>query len=610
MRLHPLVILLTATTIHAQVGKPGELFTARHGANGTWNLYQTSNAPLSWSKAQELAVATLAPVGGSEKPGHLITISSAAENLFAYHYPRGGTIWIGLTDNEKFPGASEAGSAQDRGWAWVTGEPVTYTNWQSTEPLDNAGAEKDDKGEDGVAIEKFGRWNDRPMGAHDQQEVKFPFMIEWDLQSAEPVPGARVIAPVLPAQWPVLEVMPDDEAKSGPWVCVQTSQLPGDARIEVLTKHLEEHWKEKIPYRILNAHFQMAMGDPHNSFGWIFSPAIDFPGQVTNNFGLLARARLMIPKAGTYTFSVHADDAFALRLGSNKWKSSQGRGAIDAADGCTLFSDLLISDSDTRGVMDLPAGEIPIEIFYVNGGVEGMLQILTAEGEHLDEGSTDRWRILGHKPKGKVPWPGVTAAGWKVTIPVPGAERKVTLQKDFQEAMIKVDAPGSAITEGLDSIHFCDPECARRTRFPGAVPFPGDLPGAQDDRVVLAEATLVIPVDGTYNIGIAGDDVCALQIKDQKWGRIVFDGAGRCARVDEDSLFSRRTTTSSSQECIGEIKLTRGSYAIRAVSWDRNGTSNFEVFAAPAGFPGRLLSKEKAGEGDDLPSLEVLPFKP
>lgn len=609
MRSSFCVLLFTIATVHAQQGKPGELLTAPFGPNGTWNLYQPSKSPLSWTKAQEFAAAAPDPAGGSGKMGHLATISTAAENMFVYHYVRGVTIWIGLTDNEKYPGASEAGAAEHRGWAWVTGEPVTYTNWQSSEPSDNDGSPAG-KGEDGVAIENAGRWNDRPMGANEQAEQRFPFMIEWDVNSPVPVPGARVIGAVLPEKWPVLEVLPDDEANSGPWVCLQTPQLPGDARLEVLSKHLFDHWTENIPFRMKSINFQMAMGDPSNAFGWIFTPGIDFPGAVTNNFGMLARARLVIPKAGTYTFNVHADDCFAFRLPGQKWKSVHGNGGIDPSDPATIYADLLISDSDTRGVIDLPAGELPVEVFYVNGAVEGLLQIATAEGEFPDDGGTDRWRLLGHKPGAKISWPGISDDGWKVTIPVPGEERKPVAEGEVLTALLRVETADSPVTSGLEVIHFHDPECFRRSRFPGAAPFPGDPAGVQDDRVILAEASLVVPADGTYHIGATGDDICAIQIDGGKWERIVSDRSGRCARMDGDSLSSRRTTASSSQEIIGEIKLAKGNHAIRVMSWDRSGSSCFNVFAAPAGFPPRLLRKAGAGETDDSPGLEVLPFKP
>jgi len=74
--------------------------------------------------------------------GHLVTISSQEENDFVINLIGPNSIWIGLTD-ESIEGS----------WEWVTGEPVTYTNWSQDEPND-AG-----EGEDYAEMED-GNWND------------------------------------------------------------------------------------------------------------------------------------------------------------------------------------------------------------------------------------------------------------------------------------------------------------------------------------------------------------------------------------------------------------------------------------------------------------------
>jgi len=62
---------------------------------------------------------------------HLITIMSDAENEVVRKYCRDYYIsygvWIGITDE-----------AEEGNWQWVTGEPVTYTHWATSEP-DNDG---------------------------------------------------------------------------------------------------------------------------------------------------------------------------------------------------------------------------------------------------------------------------------------------------------------------------------------------------------------------------------------------------------------------------------------------------------------------------------------
>jgi hypothetical protein len=85
--------------------------------------------------------------------GHLVTITSAAENTFVFNtWPSG---WIGFTD--------EAVEGQ---WKWVTNETVTYTNWNGGEP-NNAG------NEDYAQFVSGGRWNDLPNNS-------LPYVLEFD----------------------------------------------------------------------------------------------------------------------------------------------------------------------------------------------------------------------------------------------------------------------------------------------------------------------------------------------------------------------------------------------------------------------------------------------
>jgi hypothetical protein len=434
-------------------------------------------------------------------------------------------------------------------------------------------------------------------------------MIEWDVQSPEPVPGARVVGAALPSKWPKIESPPKDDGNS-PWLCLHTTRLPVDPRLEDLATMLLDSWDGADRFRLTNINFGMALKPAPTGFGWIFSPPADYPGSVTNGFGLLARARLAIPKAGVYSFNVHADEGFAMRLGDHKWKAAFGDGGIDAAHPATFFACLLNPDNSARGVIGLPAGEVPVEVFFINGTGPGLLQIMTAEGEHPLDGSTDRWRLLGHKADGEVAWPGVSAAGWKVTIPQPGEDRKATPDRAVLDALLRVEDAAAKATTGLDAVNFHDPECSRAGRFAGRVPFPGDPPDAQDDRVVMAEAELVILRDGLYHIGVAGDDLCSIQIAGRNWERIVRDASLIYARLDGDSISGRFCDNGVSQECIGEINLDKGKYSIRVVSWDRNGTSSMSVFAAPAGWPPRLLRKDGAGLEEDIPGIGVLSFEP
>lgn len=110
------------------------------GGNGHW--YQLVEEDVedagSFAVVNESANA-MSHLGVS---GHLVTIANQAEQDFIYDsFKDGGTPgltyrpWIGLTDNEAY-GGEESHVWTNSGapyWVWVTGEPVTYVNWLTTD---------------------------------------------------------------------------------------------------------------------------------------------------------------------------------------------------------------------------------------------------------------------------------------------------------------------------------------------------------------------------------------------------------------------------------------------------------------------------------------------
>lgn len=119
-----------------------------NSANG--HYYELMTTQLPWSDAN--AAAALRTYGGV--PGHLATISDASENSFlqAFGEPP-EALWIG---GRQATGSTEPAS----GWYWITGEPWSYSNWNTGEP-NNA-----PPGEDSLQIYAGGlapgRWNDEP----------------------------------------------------------------------------------------------------------------------------------------------------------------------------------------------------------------------------------------------------------------------------------------------------------------------------------------------------------------------------------------------------------------------------------------------------------------
>lgn len=117
-------------------------FTSQNNYNG--HSYYRSTGSMTWTDARQACL---------NMGGHLVTVTSAAENNFIFNlWPSG---WIGLTD--------EVVEGQ---WRWVTGEPFSWSNWNAGEP-NNAG------NEDYIQFVGGGRWNDLP-------NVSLPYVLEFD----------------------------------------------------------------------------------------------------------------------------------------------------------------------------------------------------------------------------------------------------------------------------------------------------------------------------------------------------------------------------------------------------------------------------------------------
>jgi hypothetical protein len=85
--------------------------------------YKLFDTPLRWHDADRAC---------GELGGHLVTITSAAENEFVRGLAREGNhcVWLGVTDR-KVEGV----------WEWVTGEPFDFSAWARGEPNNHMGGE-------------------------------------------------------------------------------------------------------------------------------------------------------------------------------------------------------------------------------------------------------------------------------------------------------------------------------------------------------------------------------------------------------------------------------------------------------------------------------------
>ena len=138
-----------------------------------WNQHEYAAAytpdGITWDDAKAAAEA---------KGGHLVTITSEAENQFVYSLVEDDKFWIWDGYDGEGPwlgGYQRQGSSEPAGgWAWVNGDPFSeYTNWGRGEP-NNAGYEERLEFI-GKGTKKGNTWNDR-----DGSIRKMGYIIEWD----------------------------------------------------------------------------------------------------------------------------------------------------------------------------------------------------------------------------------------------------------------------------------------------------------------------------------------------------------------------------------------------------------------------------------------------
>lgn len=164
---------------------PAHAATASIVWAGDGHSYAVVDAPnITWSQARDAAAALTND--GPACPGHLATVSSAAENdvLKSTFGTALLTKWLG--------GIQSPSDAVDTGWSWVTGEPWSFTDWGPGEPTNTSYPSYGF--EDVVEYFRYGdeiHWNDAPQ-AWDQYSAG-GYVVEYDCRAVhiDVMPGSN-----------------------------------------------------------------------------------------------------------------------------------------------------------------------------------------------------------------------------------------------------------------------------------------------------------------------------------------------------------------------------------------------------------------------------------
>lgn len=181
-----LILLMLMAPIGAAMATP-----VYWSANG--HYYEKIDGEVTWDEANSNASSQV--YMGLQ--GHLVTITSAAENLFLTNNADiGGGENLNLIHLYWTGGFQPAGSDEpDGGWSWITGEAFTYNNWASGEPNDYAGEMY--LGFDHGFTADGKMWNDLPAlwDVDDPTSLfKGPgYIVEYDGSTPVPEPGTVLL---------------------------------------------------------------------------------------------------------------------------------------------------------------------------------------------------------------------------------------------------------------------------------------------------------------------------------------------------------------------------------------------------------------------------------
>jgi hypothetical protein len=134
--------------------------------------------------------------------------------------------------------------------------------------------------------------------------------------------------------------------------------------------------------------------------GGIFPDDLALPaeavGLTPSDFVIIARADVVIPRAGDWTIGVHSDDGFALRFVGHPFESVGGAGVHD--DNFPEYIGFLTEtgNSNTRGILrNVPAGTYPVEFIAFQRTAGAQYEIYAAEGAFAEDTETDTWQLIG-----------------------------------------------------------------------------------------------------------------------------------------------------------------------------------------------------------------------
>lgn len=361
--------------------------TTPHPVTGKY--YRIVHQLATWDEARVESSSQL--LNGAE--GHLITISDRVEDLIADDLGDVSELWIGLTDSTETSlldglnlstlGTMELGDTshlplptdglvptigqRGGGFVWVTGEPLTYSNWRAGAPADFLGQA------DGVHTIVQGNWQDSSAGVSlGQPGIAGPVVRKYITEFETFQGGERLH---------LIERHPTNEYNNGLLPTLSTAET-------LLELPLDDTRVESETQQLLHT---ISLYDPDFGGGladYVRAPfASDTPDVDDQDFAIRVQGQIEIPAAGDWTFGLVSANRTRLKIDENQFVAPgtlpQGPVILSRPD--TLEATLDPISGGSGETFYFPkAGTYEFELSTLDSGHWSYVQLFGAQGIHAE----------------------------------------------------------------------------------------------------------------------------------------------------------------------------------------------------------------------------------
>jgi hypothetical protein len=325
------------------------------------------------------------------------------------------------------------------------------------------------------------------------------------------------------------------------------------------------------------------------------------------NFTVVGKTQITVPAPGIYTFAVHGDDGFAMRVtgtGGGRFIGVGGDAQIDNGDFQTLIRDGGTGDSNSRGTYRFDAaGTYEITYLGWDGGGGGYYEVAWAPGAFFDGRDTNQWRLVGNDTDASIPAfrdrflpnpPGPFAETGTFGVRTFLSSAGVTDLYNASTFLASTtrepsDGLGTTVDAQLPFLNHRDPNDGAVYRFVDDQPIPGNNTGVNEDNVVtVAKGRISIPSAGTYTFLTTSDDGMFFRLKGVDGNpnpsfRRVTSGNGdpRFQMSHPNEVYFNGAGVEI--RCI--VDLAAGAYDIEYVTVENGGGFAYELGVAPGEWP-------------------------